>query len=389
MNRSLRELLHSSAGAVPEPRLDVTALVAEAGRRRRRHRVLVVATATAAVGAVALGALAVKSDEPRDVEPAPSPPPSPPGTVAVDTTGTRPLVYAEGRTVHVGDRTVRAEEPPGFVDVTDDGAVFEATLDNTLWFTDGTTTTPIGTTTYTAAPTFHGGVWTGDTGSLVVWGDVAGRPSREPTEMVVFDTSRLEEVGRFPFVGQYTQVVYVDDDQVYFTPDNTTPGCWLHDVQGCDDPHLFRYDVVSGETTEIGLAELDADMATHARVFVADVDETDSVHDLHQGARFTRDGRTLVHAYPSPLTRSNGVAVRLRVPSGWTAPGPGPEGFDGLIQVSQWLDDDTVVVWADDGGGDLPAKEGAVLVCRLQDGVCRVVVRPSSRAYVLPVRAFY
>jgi len=392
MTGSLRELLHGSADAVPEPRLDVTALVAEAGRRQRRRRVLVVATATATVIAVALGALAVRNDDPRDVEPAPSPSPSPPGSVAVDPTGTRPLAYAEGRTVHVGDKAVQAEEPPGFVDVTDDGVVFEATLDHTLWFTDGTTTTPIGTTPYTAAPTAHvGEVTTGDSGSLVVWGDLTGRLERGPREMVVFDTSRLEEVGRFPFVGQYTLVLYVDDDQVFFNPDNYTPGCWVYDAQRCDDPHLFRYDVASGQTAKIRLAELDAELATRARMFVAEAPDprSGSVHDLHQGAAFTQIGRRLVPAdrygeLPG-LVRTDGEEVRLRLPSGYTAPGPTDES--GGISVSQWLDDDTVVLWASDGGGDLPARQGDVLVCELPDGVCRVEVPRSAHDYVLPWRS--
>jgi len=392
MTDTLSELLHRSADAVAGPRPNVDELVARAGRRVRRRRVAVTATTAGVVAAVVVGAFAVRGAQPRDLEPAPSPSPapSPPSSVAVDTSGARPLVYAEGRTVHVGDHTVEADQPVGFVDVTDDGAVFEAMLDHTLWFTDGTTTTAIGTTSYTAAPTFHGGVWTGDTGSLVVWGDLAGRPKREAKELMVFDTSLMAEVGRFPAIGQYTLVLYVDDDHVYFNPDNYTPGCWVYDAQRCNDPHLFRYDVASGETTKIRMAELDAEVATHARMFVAHIDDIESFNDVHQGAAFAQDGGRLVHAFPSALTRTDGTPVRLRAPRGWTAPGPGPEGFDGTIQVSQWIDDDTVVVWADDGGGDLPAKNGDILVCELTEGVCRVeVARSTTSGYVLPVRRYY
>jgi hypothetical protein len=122
-------------------------------------------------------------------------------------------------------------------------------------------------------------------------------------------------------------------------------------------------------------------------MFVAHIDEPQSFTDFHQGALFTPEGRRLAHAYPAVLTRTDGEVVRLRLPSGWTDPQPDPETSGGVIQLAQWLDDDTVVLWADDGGGDLPAKDGDVLVCGLPDGVCRVEVARGSRAgYVLPVR---
>jgi hypothetical protein len=392
MSESLSDLLRHTADEVPGPRVDVGEVVARAGVRQRRRRLAGGAAAAALVGAVVVGSFVVRSDSSEQLEPAPSPSPtpSPPSSVAVDPAGTRPLVYADGSTVHVGDETVEAEKPVAFIDATDDGAVFEATLDHTLWFTDGTTTRAIGTTPFTAAPTFHGGVWTGDSGSLVVWGDLTGRLHRLPVELVVFDTSRLQEVGRIPVPEGYTLVLYVDDDQVFYSPDSTTPGCWVYDVQRCNDPHLFRYDVTSGETTEIRLAELDAELSRHARMFVAHIEELQSVNDFHQGALFTPDGRRLAHAYPSVLTRTDGEVVRLRLPSGWTDPQPDPQTSGGMIRVAQWLDDDTVVVWADNGGGDLPAKDGDVLVCPLPNGVCRVeVARGSPRGYVLPVRAFY
>ena len=164
-------------------------------------------------------------------------------SVAVDPQGARPLVYADGSTVHVGDKTVEARDPVAFIDATDDGAVYEAALDGTLWFTDGTTTSMIGTSEFTAAPTSHGGVvTTGDSGSLVVWGDVSGRQERVPVEFVVYDTSRREEVARIPFTepGRCRQRgAYVDEDQVYFNPDPSTPGCWAVDVQDihpCERP---------------------------------------------------------------------------------------------------------------------------------------------------------
>jgi hypothetical protein len=52
--------------------------------------------------------------------------------------------------------------------------------------------------------------------------------------------------------------------------------------------------------------------------------------------------------------------------------------------VSQWLDDDHIVVWANRSEGDLPARVGDLLVCPLPDGICRVAVPRSSHPYVAP-----
>ena len=307
---------------------------------------------------------------------------------AVDKYGARPLVYADGSTVHVGDKTVEARDPVAFIGATDDGAVYEAALDGTLWFTDGTSTSVIGTSQFTAAPTAHGGVvTTGDSGSLVVWADVTGRRNKVPVELVVFDTSRREEVARIPFAGPGRDgtVVHVGEDQVWFAP-SSRRGCWVGGAHPCGDPHLFRFDVASGETTKIALDDLDAVLSTRARMFVAEDNDLEfNEPGFSEGANFRQVGRRLATVTsggdPMTLTRSNGDEVRLRLPSGYVA--PGPEGSGG-ITVSQWLDDDHVVLWADDGGGDLPAKEGDLLVCRLPDGVCRVAVPRSSSAYVAP-----
>ncbi len=58
---------------------------------------------------------------------------------------------------------------------------------------------------------------------------------------------------------------------------------------------------------------------------------------------------------------------------------PGPADEAPALAVSQWLDDDHVVLWAADGGGDLPG-----LVCRLPDGLCQITVPQTSRPYVAP-----
>ena len=143
MTQDLAELLRRGAESVPVPSLDLDGLVAEAGRRRRRRRVTVVAGGTVAAAAVVAAVVGSTGSE-RSATPPPAGTPTSSPTASAEARGSRPLVYASGRTVHVGDRSVTAEKPVAFIAPTDDGAVYEATLDGTLWFTDGTTTEIVG-----------------------------------------------------------------------------------------------------------------------------------------------------------------------------------------------------------------------------------------------------
>ena len=255
---------------VAAPSVDVDALVAQGEQRLHRRRMAAVLATVVVLAAVAVGGVVAGSAQHQSQGPIDQPTKTHKGQRIVEPHGSRPLVYADGTTVHVGDKTVEAEKPVAFIDATDDGAVYEAALDGTLWFTDGTSTSVIGTSELTAAPTAHAGVvTTGDSGSLVVWGDVAGRKNQIPSEFVVYDTSRREEVARIPFTerGRWDSVVYVDENQVYFNPDPSTPGCWaidVNDIHPCKDPHLFRFDVASGHVRRV---QLDAEMGRQARMF--------------------------------------------------------------------------------------------------------------------------
>lgn len=110
------------------------------------------------------------------------------------------------------------------------------------------------------------------------------------------------------------------------------------------------------------------------------------VHALDPDATFKQVGRRLIHTdsdgAAAVLRMTTGEQVRLQLPSGFTALRNKLDGS--VISVSQWLDDDHVVVWAYGGGGDLPAQRGDLLVCQLPDGACRVAVQRSSRPYVAP-----
>ena len=377
--------------SVQIPSLDASNVIGQGEQRLRRRRTTAALAAVAVVAAITVGGIVASSVQHQSQGPIDKPAKTHKGHRIVEEQGTRPMVYADGTTVHVGDKTVEAEKPVAFIGATDDGAVYEAALDGTLWFTDGTTTSVIGTSEFTAAPTAHPRVVnTGDSGSLVVWADATGRKDQIPIEFVVYDTSRREEVARIPFTerGRWDSVVYVDEDQVYFNPDPSTPGCWaidVDDIHPCKDPHLFRFDVASGETTKIRLAELDAEMGRQPRMFKAVAQNGAVSYGPDASFRQVRGRLATVTSGgdASTLTRTNGDASsRLRLPSGFTPLGQRID--ESVITTSQWLDDDHVVVWASGGGGDLPAQQGDLLVCELPDGTCLVAVPRSSARYVAP-----
>lgn len=390
MSQSLGELLRRSADAVAEPHLDLGELVAEAGRRQRRRRLALVAATTALVGAIVVGSFAVRSGQPRGVGPAQSPSPSP---SVVDprpdpqSSGRRPVVYAEGTTVHVGDRSIEANARVMFVDATDDGVVFITDRDNRLWFEDGTSAQSIGRVALQHVGMYP--VSTANPGSLVVWADgVSPGRTLEGDEYVVYDTARREEVARLPFTGAYNQVLHVDESHVFFNPDNRTPGCWVYDVQYCSDPHLFLYDVASGATRKITQAAFKDELSTQARMFVLAEPRGDTYTVFTgTGAHFRQDGHLLVptdsNGNDTALTGPDGDQVRLRLPAGYAAARDN-------IGVVQWLDDDRVVLEVDQdpdeiGFGDA-YRAGLVdlLVCRLPDGDCRITVRVSKVPYLAP-----
>ncbi|MDR7252805.1 hypothetical protein J2X46_001790 [Nocardioides sp. BE266] len=369
MTEPLGRLLERSADAAPGFRVDVPSLVAAADRRQRRRRLAAGGACLAVAAAVAVGALAVRGTGRPVPEPAPAPSPAP--TVAVDPAASRPLVYAEGTTVHVGDATVTAEDPVAFIDVTDDGVVYESSLDGTLWFTDGTSTAVIGHSGPAAAPTLHlGTVTTGDTGSLVVWRD---RDGRRAGPLTVYDTSLREVVGRIPVGVEDWTVLFVSEDEVYLDPHST---------------RLRRFDVATGHTTTVTPAGLEAAMARHTRMLLQAPADTVE-RPLHTpGTSFVQVGHRLVPADadldPRPVTTLAGDALRLRLPAGYSAPSLATGGS--VIRMSQWLDDDHVAVWATAGGGDLPPQTSDLLVCRVPDGLCRVEVARSAGDYVAPWR---
>ena len=113
-------------------------------------------------GLVAVGSVGLLGG-PKANGPSSAPSPNPTGTV-VDPhpTGDRVLVYASGKTVHVGDHTFTARSRVAGVAATDNGVIF-GTEDGdrsggtaTLWFNDGSSSEIIG-----RVPNQHVGARTG------------------------------------------------------------------------------------------------------------------------------------------------------------------------------------------------------------------------------------
>ena len=132
MSESLRDLLCQSADTVERPRLDARDLIARTERRLVRRRLAAVAATAAVVVLIAAGGFALR---PEGERPAPAPP-SPDQTE--HTLGMpRPFTYAEGTTIHYGDRTYDAGRVVEFVEATDNGFVYVDNDSRRLWFTDG------------------------------------------------------------------------------------------------------------------------------------------------------------------------------------------------------------------------------------------------------------
>jgi hypothetical protein len=362
MTDTLSELLHRSADAVPDPQVDVAALVAEAGHRERRRRVALAVTAAVVVGAVATVSLVVRSDRVQEIEPAPSPPPSPPGTIAVDRTGTRPLVYAEGSVVHAGDETFDAGGAVKLLDVTDDGVVFVIEDDRQpqLWFHDAASTVMIGLLDWTTEERAYAPrrVETSPSGSLVVWKQSLLGDVDVPDE---YDTGRHEEVARIPATGASRDLRLVSDGALYFG----------------SGTHVRRYDVEAGTTAVITRSAMDAELSGQPRFFRA-VTQSGAVI-VQAEPRFEQVGRRLVARIHDDfqlgssvdVRLTNGERLQLRLPDEYQV--PGDDEVDN--RVSYWLDDDHVVIGAGDGAGDIDPFTGDLLVCRLPNGVCRVAQR--------------
>jgi hypothetical protein len=369
----------------PDTRLDgVHARIAHARQRRQAGIVgaAVVAVVLALTAGLALLAL-TGPDEPTPIKPAPLPT-STPSVLVEDQPAVRRLTYADEHWIHWGDRAIDVGRRVEAVHPTDDGVVFvrggkSCTYDvscRTLWFTDGSEPVRLGVATGSAIRGY--GVRVAEVGSTVVWSEADPEdrtPYYPPTDhYVAYDTSQRREVGRFG--SRRSMVVAVGEDSVY----------WLPDARQCVDFYgeclrskvpLMRLDTATGRQVPVSWSSYWTVRRAWPRTLMSpQLEEIDDqgavVRPPHAAPRLSDtfafrigDNGTSLIADDGSVDvilrlAQTGEPVRLRVPGGYTD--------ESYFRITQWLDDDRVVIEGD----------AELLVCRLSSGRCRTAVRGGS-----------
>ena len=372
MSESLRDLLRQGADTVDRPDPDVDDLVARAERRLVRRRLAAVGLSAATVVLIVAGGLALRPETGR-------PEPAPPGpTKTTSPLGTpRALTYAEGSMIHFGDRTIDAGRTVDFVEATDDGVVYVAKGENTVWFSDGSVTDQIGVVQRVH---FSVSIVSANPGSLVAWVDPTKNAS-EQTEIVVYDSHERQVVARVPSPGGQPHSLAISGHRMY----------WEVTLSG-GATSVSRYELSTGTAEVITRDTYQAELASNPRMLRigrptysgADIPG----HVSQRLAFFKRVGTRLVASDSvsqgseandtAPTRLLSGQALRLRVPEGYGA------GFDESLVVVQWLDDTHLVLFAHHEHNEFPAHRADLLVCPVPAGTCRVVVPASNTPYVPP-----
>ena len=321
------------------------------------------------------------------------------GRQPVDDAGrpARPLTYAEGRVLHLGDRSVATGKDMLSLDVVDGGAAF-TTLDGGIWFTDGSKPVLVGITTQGLV--HEGTVAWGPGGRPEDWvvSDNAGShfawfefPIGDRPELVVYDARTHEGVARVPVdvkpsCERCLQIVSVGDRAVYWTN-----SLWrgLGSLgEGRDSPRPFRHEYAErqtdpgqtahaspGQTTQVPLGTLRADLLGQARMLV--VGDSLRLGRLTDGIgqEFAIDGGHLTRARDALQVFDPRTGRRLE----FRAPARYGYGIVERLRLFQWLDDDRFALLDATGwnAGDLAGEE--LLVCRISSTRCTIAVqRPAA-----------
>ncbi len=353
--------------------------------RRRRIAALAVTLVVTAAGALAL--------RPRADGPA-----SPVIATAPAAKGQpRPLTYAVGRTIHIGDRSIRTGVDVLSLDVTDDGAAF-TTFDGLLWFTDGTTLRQIGLTTpgrvmdqgigWSPAGRPNDRIVADWSGSRLAWLEYSRTgPHGDPPELVVYDTVAHHRVARASLRPMSTcpscaHIVSVHGDQIDWT-DGSRKGLGTS-TQRLSSVRLYRYDVSSRRQTIVSVKDYQAELRTRPRTLVVgEALDSGTVGDAI-GQDFVVDGRTLVASGRGSGRRTfdprTGDAVAFH--TSWAlAAGRGGQRF----YLFQWLDDDTVALLAGSGSSTGTRRGDDMLLCSISRGDCTMATRlPDASSPIVP-----
>jgi hypothetical protein len=350
---------------VPPP----IASLRETAHLRDRRTTMATATVAAVVTTlVAGGTLFLLPDDETETLPA---------NPVADTT--RPLTYAEGKTLHYGDRTVTTDAPVVELDLTDDGVVAR-TRDGGVWFTDGTALDRVGTLGTPppeAAPgneplmVAPGFVVSANTGSRAAWFEFP-----EPGEpvLVVYDTSSHEPVVDRDQVtvrgARWEMPAFLTDHYVYWYVDVTSQ---RHAV-----PPDAGYELATGEQAAVTLKEYLADQpprGTPRTLVVGNADDGFLIVDGIGQFFGIRQGSARIEAMAGgddrQLDGATGKQFDFDVPAGYP--------FDNnSARLAQWIDDDTVVLKAQQPTSP-PGQDADydLLVCHVSTEACEVAVTVS------------
>lgn len=361
------ERLRSLGYQIIPPPFD--ALRETARRRTRRTRTAAVVAAATAVALVAGTTLLARTDDDvTDLRPVEKP---------VNTT--HPLTYAEGSTIHYGDRTVTAPDVVAELDVTDDGVVAR-TENGGIWFTDGTDVEQVGTlgepgSAYDTADHPYATTWgfvvSDNVGSRVGWFEFP-RPGQP--ELVVYDTRTREESARQPLdiaPGSYALLGPVTERYGYwftsaetFSDDGPLPQSRIELATGTQEQVTKR--AYAADTPSVGTPR--TMLVSHAEgsqpVAYLVLDGTNWQFDIG-GGRVEPQGA-------QPLDARDGAT---RKKFAFDAPDGYPDAAPSWL--SQWLDDDTVVITANSRGND------DLLECHFSTGACAIALQVPEAA-VMP-----
>ena len=350
------DLLRRLGDDLVPPPLD---LLRETARSRDRRTAAATAlVAGVAVAGIAAGVLLLTPDE-ADREPRPTETP----TQIAPTS--RPLTYADGATIHYGDRTVDAGGRVVELDLTDWGVAFR-TEDGRIGFTDGSSVDQVGElgdpgpvyeTDRTPLLAHDGWLVSAHTGSLVAWFEFTRVGQGW---IVAYDTGLREVVSRTEIALDDGGALpaFVSDDYVYWYDEPSS------DLTGAESS-VVRYDPATGEQAPASDKAVQDDLRDDGpeRTVLIGGEEA-GVDRVTDGTdrNFAIEGGRVVPLGAGDMVATDGLTGQRFA---FEAPPDYPR--QGAAWVTQWRDDDTIVLLsALDRGDDL-------IECRVSTGTCEVV----------------
>jgi hypothetical protein len=356
------DLLRRLGEDIVPPPLDA---LRETARRRGRRAATAAVVAVAVVAAIVFGAVQLAVNENRSTEP----------TDELPTDTSRPLTYAEGATLHVGEKAVTMSAAVAEIDLVD-GAAVVRTDDGGIWLTDGGAPEQIGTLG-APAPAFGpklppfdsvSFVVSNNTGPLAAWLEF---PEPDQPELVAYDTATGEETARQPIdvkAGSGVVLTFVDDRYAY----------WDVDPQPFDDPAgVGRTDLATGEQIMDTKAAEGPDplpVGPPRTILVSHREGGGPPYEVDDGIRqqfTTMPGGHFEPAGEQPLEVLDGATG---TPFVFGAPSAYP-ARQVASWVTQWVDDDTFVMAAyrlDPDSVDLGPAD--LLTCQVATRACETTV---------------